>query len=125
MAQDVLVETDIASGRVLLDALRRAGFEVSVAYWLFNPDSEAWRFFVASPEAEAPREASRKIVEVIRTDRERFPNTSRIRFVAPDDPTASALSRVVAPSGKEEFRLSDNMIDGVYVDDAYIYATAA
>lgn len=53
------------------------------------------------------------------------PDLAAIRLVLPDDPTIATLSKAARVEGLGGVRFSQTMIDGIYVDDAYIYRAAA
>ena len=49
----------------------------------------------------------------------------RIRLVRPDDPTIQAVGSVIRVKGLSDVRLKSNVANGIYIEDALIYRTAA
>jgi hypothetical protein len=43
----------IDAGRELLEALDRAKFRARACFWFYFPESDRWRFVVASPEVRS------------------------------------------------------------------------
>lgn len=125
MAEDSLVTSDVNGGEALVRALDRAGFPVPAALWLYYPDLERWRLVIATPRARDPQEAYISIGQIADQARIVSPELSRIRLVLPTDPTVATLSRVLRTEGISGVRFTGNMVNGIYVDDAYIYRAAA
>jgi hypothetical protein len=120
-----LVATDIAQGETLVRALDTARFPVSAALWMYHPDQEAWRLVLATPRAIELRDAYTAIGKIMDDAGIEEPELARIRLVPPTEVTVATLSKANRIEGLKGVRLSQHMINGVYVDDAYVYRAAA
>lgn len=125
MAQDILVDADLKAGRALVEALDRTGFPVSAAFWYFEPQREIWRLVLATPRYENLRDATLQIVDVIRTDRAKYPDSARISVRRPDDPLVSGFSKRVHVDDLNWVRFPGGIVGNEFVEDAYIYRVAA
>ena len=114
------------AGALLVRKLDSAGFPVRAALWFYIPDSNRWRFIVASPlvKANGPRKAYKKIQSIIsRLPRdETVIDLQSISAVDVREPLISLL-RTAVRTGDEisGIRFSRNIINGVMIEDAYIY----
>ena len=125
MAEDDLVREDLDRGASLVRALDAEDFGVLAAVWIHYPDNETWRLVLATPRAKDPQRAYTEIRRIIDKAQINAPDLARIRLVLPDDRTIATLSKVARVEGLSGVRFSRNMINGIYVDDAYIYRAAA
>lgn len=113
-------------GQQLLTLLDQAGFPVRACFWFYFPESDRWRFVVASPEVRArgPRAAYRKIQAIAR----KVPGGADlfapgdVTAVKDNDPLVELLRTAVSKgSGVSGIRLTGNSVNGTFIDDAYIY----
>jgi hypothetical protein len=125
MAEDALVTLDVERGAALVQALDREQFPVVAALWMYVPELEAWRLVLATPKAKSLRAAYTEIRGIAERAKLDAPDLAQIRLVLPDDPTIAMLSKAIRVEGLGGVRFSQAMIDGIYVDDAYIYRAAA
>lgn len=125
MAEDALVMPDVKNGAVLVEALDQAGFPTVAAFWMRYPEAETWKLVLATTKAKTPQEAYIEIRHIAEKAKLESPDLAQIKLVGPDDPTVATLSKVIRVEGLGSVRFSQNMINGVYVDDAYIYRMAA
>lgn len=125
MAEDALVSSDLDRGADLVRALDAAKFPVVGAAWLYYPDMDTWKLVLATPKAMDLRQAYTEIRRIAEQAGVESPDLARIRLVPPTDPTIAALSQAIRIEGLSGVRFSQNMINGIYVDDAYIYRAAA
>lgn len=125
MAEDVLVSADIERGAALVRAMDEAGFPVLGAMWLYRTDLEAWRLTIATPRAANLWDALGEVQKIGREHGFDGIDLARINLVPPSDRTISALSRARRLEGLGGVRLLTSMIDGVYIEDAYVYRAAA
>jgi hypothetical protein len=119
------VKENVERGGALVRALDGADFPVIAAVWIYYPDNETWRLVLATPKAKDPQQAYTEIRRIIDRAGVDAPDLAQIRLVFPTDPMIATLSRAVRVEGLSGVRFSKNMINGIYVDDAYIYRTAA
>jgi hypothetical protein len=125
MAEDALVGFDVERGAELVRALDAAGFPVLAALWMHYPDIETWKLLIATPKANEPQKAYTEIRHIVDGAKLDAPDLAQIRLVLPDDQTVTTLSQAIRVEGLSGVRFSRNMINGIYVDDAYIYRAAA
>lgn len=121
MAQEPLVESDIAAGRELLRAFRQSGFPIVGAYWLYLTEDAKWKLMVVTDQ---PLRRTRELyLSALSLEPEL--DLSKVQFVTPNDPVFKAIQTRANPSRSGDSRLSQSMVNGVYVDEAFIYRSAA
>jgi hypothetical protein len=125
MDKTALVDTSIENGRRLIESLDKAEFPVDAALWLYSPDSDDWRLTIASNLVDrlGPLQTYGRVQTVLTS----LPPESRlalkdISVVSPKSPLIQAFRRAAraAPDG-HEFRLRQSAINGMFVEDAYVY----
>ena len=92
---------DIQKGEAVVRALDEAGLEVRAASWLRLAEAPDWRLVLAMPlvDKEGPRAGYGAIRKTLARPRD--------------------LRKAIA-----DIRVSDNIVDGVLVQDAYIYRSS-
>jgi hypothetical protein len=93
------------------------------ALWVFDPDSEKWNLVIASPRVEqiGVRDAYRELAAIIAHVPARDSQWLQLRLVGPSDPTYNALRSVFGETfSTEGARLNHSMVNGVFVEDAYL-----
>ncbi len=124
MDKATLVDVDIAGGERALQILDRAGFKVSLALWLYSSEFEAWRLYIASPvvDTEGPKKAYVRLLSAIRASDPDLTTAITITLVSPKDPLMRALRRTFGTTASVHgMRLGGNVIDGMFVEQAYVY----
>ncbi len=116
---------DERAGRNLVQALDAAKFPVSGALWLFNPEADDWRLLIVSPRVteNSLSKAFTQLHQIARKLPE-FPLLlSSVSLVPPDNPLIVQLRKALktGPDDIAGIRFSRNVIDGTYIEDAYIY----
>ena len=127
MGATTLVSEDIAAGHHLIEALDTAGFPVKAAFWLYDSDVDKWTLWVGTPRAAGDlQKAYMRVGEILSaaTDRKAL-DLPQIRLVPPDDPTVRAMGSLINVKGISDIRLRTNVVDGIYIEDALVYRTAA
>ncbi|MGE0151274.1 MAG: hypothetical protein AB7R90_01560 [Reyranellaceae bacterium] len=122
MAQ--LGEKAIGDGRRFLQALDGAGIVSSAALWLWRPAEGAWRYVLASPLVAAKGgDMPVKIAAVLATMEQGFAiDRDTLLLFPPDDPAIQTLHRAVQTGpGIAALRMTGNVVNGVRIDDAYVY----
>lgn len=112
------------SGERVLQILDLAGFKVSVALWLYTSEFEAWRLHIASPlvETEGLKNAYVQLFSALRSSDPDLADSVTITLVGTRDPFIRALKRTFGmTSNVHGMRLGGNVIDGVSVEQAYVY----
>ena len=134
MAEEVLVKEAISSemisaGAELADSLNKSQRPFDALLWLYLPEMNAWRFVVGSPEVKTS--GPRGIYQAIRTVVTNIPGgkpivpVDDIVVVDSNDRLISLLRRAIKTGqGLTGIRFTRNVINGVLIDDAYIYKLA-
>jgi len=143
MVKTALVEQDIAEGRRFLEALNSSSsmtvgkrrifdfppshFRVKAAFWLFLPESQEWRLFIATPlvDEKGPQAAYLDLRAALVATTPSLLNLSleNISAVTPKNPMVKALLSIIKKSpDSADLRLTRSSLNGTYVEDAYIYA---
>ncbi len=126
MDRKELSEESIQLGRKVLIGLDQAHFPVTAAFWLLLPETEGWRYVIATKlidelgPIEAYGKLQKELVKILGKDNIFIKYTS---IVSPTHPLISLL-RVAIQTGPESIsgiRFTGNVINGQYIDDAYIY----
>lgn len=131
MAKEILVtellsEQMISAGESLLRKLDESSCCVKAAFWIFLPDEKIWQLIIASPlvKEEGPKEYYKRIFDVGSEDGtdENIISLHDIS-VSDTDTQLVQLLTSAAPTGEalDGIRFSKNSIQGVFIDDAYIY----
>lgn len=129
MAEETLVKESLteemkAAGAELTRKLDEAKWPVTASFWYFVSDDNQWKLIVASPklESEGPKQSYEAISDALSTLRKYFDGLDFISVVAPGNDVVQTLSLALntgpAIAG---IRFSKNMINGHYIDDAYVY----
>ncbi len=99
-------------------------FPNDVALWLSRSESDVWHLLIATPKVDeigrkkAYEELSR-ITRQLPVDSGQF---SRIELISPKQPLYQALRSVFGKTASVEgARLGDTQIEGMYINDAYLY----
>ncbi|MGF1585717.1 MAG: hypothetical protein ACFCUM_10370 [Bacteroidales bacterium] len=133
MAEDILVKeslTDqmITAGARLIKRLDYAMSDIRSAFWLYIPESNSWKLIIASPIAvsEGPRSFYKRIVEENEkadTD-EAFISLNDITVTGTENQMVQLFTMAIKTNGGiSGIRFSRNTINGVFIEDAYIYRT--
>jgi hypothetical protein len=131
MAQETLVteafsDQMVKAGAHLLQRLDNAALQIGAALWIYIPEAGRWRFIIATPHAklDGPRKLYRKIQSVLAKIPQDQPSIDlqSVTVVDTSEPLIALLrSAVRTGGGISGIRFSRNMIDGVMIEDAYIY----
>ena len=129
MGATTLVSPDIQKGEAVVRALDEAGLEVRAASWLRLAEAPDWRLVLAMPLVD--KEGPRAGYGAIRKTLARPPGRvevplGMISVIGLKDPLYRLLRRLVKTARKAiaDIRVSDNIVDGVLVQDAYIYRSS-
>jgi hypothetical protein len=125
VVKESLSEQMISAGSELTRRLDESGLRVSAALWFYDPESNAWRFIIATPEVrdKGLKTIYREVQAAIRNlpEHQSIP-LKDISVVDSNDPLIS-LMRVAIGTGDgiAGIRFTRNMINGVLIEDTYIY----
>lgn len=131
MVTEVVVKESLSSemisaGAELIRRLDGTRFIVTASLWLYIPEISAWRFIIASPEVrtQGPKKAYKQVQSVLSKMPEDQPKIplKDVTVIDSNDPLVSLL-RVAIRTGEgiSGIRFTRNVINGVLIEDAYIY----
>lgn len=120
-----LVEQDIENGRKLIEALGRINFHIQTALWLYDSESQEWRLTIATPlvDEQGPRFAYTEIQTVLLSMMPPLPlSLQNISVISAESKLSKSLKKAIrVPYGSQGMRLTRNVINSIYIEDAYIY----
>lgn len=111
----------------MLAVLDHAGLKVRAAFWLYLPESNEWRLYLALPmvSRKGPKETYSRIRPHLDGIEDKVLSLKNISVVAPNDRLVKLLgSAVKTGPGIGGIRFTGNVIDNVLIEDAYIYRVA-
>lgn len=121
---DALTTWDIEFGQQLWQALRdNKTFPVQGAFWLLESE-KGWRLLLATPRVDAvgPRKAYEELGTITRGVIPGATQRSLIELISPSLPLYQALRRVFGKTASVEgARLGNTQVEGMYLDEAYLY----
>jgi len=126
MVKPDLTQQMIQAGRQLVELLDRQNFRAPGCFWFYFPESDRWRFVVASPEVRlhGPHAAYRKVEGIAR----KVPGSTEVfaagdlTVIKDDDPLVVLLRKAISTGPSVGgLRFTNNSINGTFIDDAYIY----
>ena len=125
MDQEPLVEDQIVEGRKFVELLDQAEDQPAVAFWLYMESFEAWRLVIGYRGTDV-RTNPQKYFLMIAEQFEKMENTSlnigEIRLTDLEDELVQVLASVITTGPTlSNIRFKDNYINGIFIQDAYIY----
>lgn len=125
MAAELLVNNRIRQGADLLEALDRAGFPVTAAFWYLNDGR--WRYVIATPVVDkvGPRETYGQVDDILRSsdvDIELWD----IAVVSPQDQLPDLMHSML-PTGPKDIKglqFGGGTINHVFIEGVYVYRAA-
>ncbi|WBQ14308.1 hypothetical protein L2D00_06380 [Hyphomonadaceae bacterium BL14] len=125
MDQDVLVNDRVASGEAALRSLDSNGYPVCAAFWNYYSELGGWRLVIV-PEGFSGGAVTDELLKIRRAfNQQSTPfDLSDIKLLPASDPLVRALSKFMRVDGMSGTRFTGNWIDGVYIEDAYVYRMA-
>jgi hypothetical protein len=129
MVEAALTPQLIQEGADLVQALDAAGLAPDAAFWFYFPDINAWKLVLAEMKVgpQGPREVYKQIQRTLGalSDRIKTLSLDDVAVAKPDAPVVSVLKKALRTGpGIGGIRFSQNIIDGVLIEDAYIYRLA-
>ena len=129
MDKPTLVDADMKAGEALLKKLDKIKFNVKAALWFYMPDSEEWRLLFASPLVDkiGPTKTYEKIQSLLPELQEELEQNyelslQNISVVSPKADLIKLLKTAVKTGpGVSHIRFARNVINNVFIEDAYIY----
>jgi hypothetical protein len=127
LVKEALTEEMKNAGAELTRKLDEARWPVVAAFWYFVPSDNQWKLIFASPklESEGPKRSYEAIIKAGSALSQQFGGLGSISVVAPSHYVVRALASAVATDATiKGIRFSKGMLDGHFIDDAYIYRLA-
>ncbi|CAM4153135.1 hypothetical protein [Vibrio neonatus] len=131
MAKDILVtkrltDSMMEAGAELLNRLDASASDVKSAFWLFLSEEHVWKFIVASPLVESlgPRKYYKKINEAnqLAKGTESVISLNDISVLNTNDSIVKVLNDALKTDNDlSGIRFSRNTINGMFIEDTYIY----
>lgn len=126
VVKEALSKEMIDAGANLTRLLDENNFVATASLWFFNLDSGTWRYVIASPQVDTKgiKDAYKKVQEILL----RFSNgdgsihLKDVTLVSPGDHLILLLKIAIRTGNPiSGIRFSKNLINGVLIEDAYIY----
>ena len=127
LVTETLSEEMINAGRYLIKELDTTKSEIKSFFWFFFPEEKTWKLIIASPivKNEGPRNFYKRINDINRKAEEKDQKTislNNITVITPDDEIVKLLNVAISTGNNiSGIRFTGNTINGVYIEDAYIY----
>jgi uncharacterized protein YbjQ (UPF0145 family) len=130
MDTNLLVKNIINDGKKLVEALDKTTMQISSAFWYYEEDYKRWKLILASNTVN--KEGYIKAYDIVLQILEDSKDTIEIPFesisiIAPQDSLNILFSSAIH-TGNDAIvgiRLSDSAINGIFIDDAYLYRVNA
>lgn len=110
-------------GRRLIELLEARGTEVRAAVWVYDSDHGGWKLRLQVAHA-ADASLTAEIIRLKQAG-EDVPFFNEVRVVPPTDPVIAGTEQERASDYLVEDQLGLGMYGGEFVEDIYIYRTAA
>ena len=131
MAEELLVGDQLTGemiecGKHLVLALDKLNVFVKGAFWLLLPDQRLWRLVIASPEVRTlgPKAVYRKVATAMKRIPAEVPplGAKDISVVEDHDPLIQPFRTLIKTGpGISGIRMSRNVVNGRWIEDAYLY----
>lgn len=128
LVKEVLTEEMKRAGAELTRKLDEANWPVVASFWYFVPGENQWKLMLASPkvETDGPKLSYEAISKALSTLGEYFGGFGQISVVAPKHDVVQTLASAIdTGSAIKGIRVSQQMVKGHFVADAYVYRSAA
>jgi hypothetical protein len=131
MAQETMVKEDLSesmvrAGERLTKKLLDSGMVVNASFWLYMPEANAWRLFIATSEVSksGPKRVYGEVQQALSQAPEIQPDLGLedISVVDPKNDMVRLLRAFLKTGdGVIGRRVRGNTVNGHYIDDAFIY----
>jgi hypothetical protein len=126
MATATLVGQEIQEGQRLIDALNEANLSIESALWLYSSDSETWQLMLTSPtcDRQGSLQAYKEILGIFRELKPELKiDWTSLVAVSPKYELIEGLrqSQLLWHHDLSGRRLTNNMVNTMFVEDSYIY----
>lgn len=131
MAENILVterltDSMMKAGAKLVERLDSKNADVRSVFWLYSSEDKLWKLIVASPSVDSlgPRQYYKKIIEAndVAQELEDVISLNDIAVTNIKNPIVLALKAAIGTGGGiSGIRFSRNTINGIFMEDLYIY----
>lgn len=126
MVETTLTPEMIGEGAIVIQKLDEMGISPDAAFWFYFPDIGAYKLILAQVKvgADGPKGVYRSIQKALQGLGTLASHISLddVAVAKPDAPVVKLLAQVIGTgAGISGIRFSKNVIDGIPIDDAYIY----
>lgn len=118
-----LSDKQIADGKRFIQALDEAGVVSSAALWFWSAPAKTWHYVLASPLVEPNQDMPVKIAAVLALMPPDFAvNRDNLKLYPPQAELVRNLQNMIQTGpGVSAIRMTGNVINGVRIEDAYVY----
>lgn len=126
MVEPLLTPDLIEEGKALVEALDQGDASPDAAFWLYSSEVPGWKLVIGQVKVgpNGPREIYSAVQKTLQRLRNKIAHLSLedIAVAKPDAPIIRLLSQAVS-TGPElnGIRFTHNFINGILVEDAFIY----
>ncbi len=132
MGKTALVEYDLEAGEKLIGKLDQQDFPFVAALWFFDPDAEDWRFIIATELVQTlgPLKTYERLHPFLAEFQEFSHLTAtgltpkNVTVVSPTNDLIRLLASTIQTKPGPDvshIRFTNNAINGILIEDAYIY----
>ena len=125
MDKELLVNSDIQAGKKLVEVLDKSKFLLEGALWFYSSESAEWHLLLVTKLVDiiGPKKAYIIVWEALNDLRSEIGfSLERISVLSPKDKLIQLLRKAIrTDKGISEIRFSKNTINGVFIEDAFIY----
>ena len=125
LVKETLTQEMIQVGGEITHRLEQSQLPVSASLWLYLPESNRWRLIIASSllSKSGPKRLYEKIQLVLleASDELGGVELSDISVMEPRAAMLSAMSRFIKIGEGRGVRISKNVFNGHFIEDAYVY----
>jgi hypothetical protein len=125
MVNTVLTKEMIEAGAALIKKLENSNIQPDAAFWLYYPDGQKWKLVLAEVKLadEGPKKIYQKIQETLALYGEEFQDLSLedITLAQPNASIVTLLRQAIGTRQGMGLRFTNSVINGNFIDDAYIY----
>ena len=124
MDKTMLVGFNAKEGQKLLYKLDQSGLKVTSAFWCYMDEYERYRLVIVTPffDKHGVRKTYEKIQKVLRSNEDIDLSLETVLVMSPDARLNKAMrTKFRTGTGISGIRLTGNVIDGTYIEDAYLY----
>jgi hypothetical protein len=131
MAEEALVESQLADATELVKKLDAAGYQPSLAAWYFYDDADEWRLVLAGPGFDnlLPNQepvAYRKVAEALAQTNASSLSMSDVKLVGSQSSLPKTIRFLISTpkNGLARARFTSNFINGIFIKEMFVLRAA-